>query len=48
LESKTQTSEISNLKQQIPGLLPPHVLSNDERSQVLVEVTSIVGGIESL
>ena len=43
LESKTQAGEISTLKQQLPGLLPPHVLSSDERSHVLVEVTSIVG-----
>src|SRR5262249_18682126 len=48
LESKTQAGEISTLKQQLPGLLPPHVLSSDERSQVLVEVTSIVGQIKSL
>jgi hypothetical protein len=43
LESKTQAGEISTLKQQLPRLLPPHVLSSDERSHVLVEVTSIVG-----
>ncbi len=43
LESITQFGEISTLKQQLPGLLPPHVLSSDERGQVLVEVISIVG-----
>jgi hypothetical protein len=42
LESKTQAGEISTLKQQLAGLLPPHVLSSDERSHVLVEVASIV------
>ena len=47
LESETQAGEISTLKQQLPGLLPPHVLSSDERSQVLVEVTSIIGRIQS-
>ena len=47
LESKTQAGEISTLKQQLSGLLPPHVLSSDERSQVLVEVISVVGRIQS-
>jgi hypothetical protein len=47
LESKMQADEISTLKQQLPGLLPPHVLSSDERSQVLVEVISVVGRIQS-
>jgi hypothetical protein len=45
LESKTQAGEISTLKQQLAGLLPPHVLSSDERSHVLVEVASIVGRV---
>ena len=48
LESKAQAGQISTLKQQLPGLVPPHVLSSDERSQVLVGVTSIVGQIKSL
>jgi hypothetical protein len=47
LESIAQAGEISTLKQQLPGLLPPHVLSSDERSQVLVEVSSIVDQIQS-
>jgi hypothetical protein len=47
LESKTQAGEISTLKQQLSGLLPPHVLSSDEMSLVLDEVTSIVDQIRS-
>jgi hypothetical protein len=47
LESKTQAGEIWTLKQQLLGLLPPHVLSSDERSLIFDEVTSIVGQIQS-
>ena len=47
LESKTQAGEISTLKQQLQSLLPPHVLSGDERSQVLDEVRSIVDRVQS-
>ena len=31
------------LKQQLPGLLPPHVLTSAEKARVLSEVLSIVG-----
>src|SRR5262249_50289282 len=41
----TQAGAISTLKQQLPGLLPPHVLSGAERDRVLGKVTSIVGQI---
>ncbi len=34
---------ISTLKQQLPGLLPPHVLTEAERARVLGEAMSIVG-----
>ena len=37
-----QISAITSLKQQLPGWLPPHVLSSAEREQVLSEVASIV------
>lgn len=47
LESKVQAGEISTLKRQLSGLLPPHVLSSDERSQLLVEVISIVGQVQA-
>ncbi|MGO9207619.1 MAG: hypothetical protein ACLQBX_15800 [Candidatus Limnocylindrales bacterium] len=39
----TQAAAISTLKQQLPALLPPHVLTGAEKSQVLTEVTSIFG-----
>ena len=39
----TQAPGISTLKQQLPGLLPPHVLTSAEKAQVLSDVTSIVG-----
>ncbi len=39
----TQAGAISTLKQQLPGLLPPHVLCSAEKVQVISEVTSIVG-----
>ena len=38
-----QANAITTLKQQLPGLLPPHVLTVAETAQVLGEVTSIVG-----
>jgi hypothetical protein len=34
---------ITTLKQQVPGLLPPQVLTPDEKAQVMSEVRSIVG-----
>jgi hypothetical protein len=37
----TQAEAISALKQQLPGLLSPHVLTSAEKAQVLQEVTSI-------
>ena len=39
----TQAGAISTLKQQLPGLLPPHVLTSAEKAQVISEATSIVG-----
>ena len=39
----TQAAAISTLKQLLPGLLPPHVLTGAEKAQVITEVTSIVG-----
>ena len=41
--STAQSSAITTLKLQLPGLLPPHVLIGADRSQVLGEVSSIVG-----
>ena len=38
-----QARAISSLKQQLPGLLPPHVLTSVEKAQVISEATSIVG-----
>jgi hypothetical protein len=38
-----QAGAITTLKQQLPGLLPPHVLCSAERDQVLSKVTSIIG-----
>jgi hypothetical protein len=38
-----QAQAISTLKRQLPGLLPPHVLTDAERAQVLEAATSIVG-----
>ena len=40
---RTQAAAISTLKQQLPGLLPPHVLTGAEKAQVITEVTLIVG-----
>jgi hypothetical protein len=39
----TQAMAIKTLKQQLPGLLPPHVLSSAEHAQLIAEVTSILG-----
>jgi uncharacterized protein YodC (DUF2158 family) len=39
----TQAGAITTLKQRLPGLLPPHLLSSVERGRVLSEVTSITG-----
>jgi RNA polymerase sigma factor (sigma-70 family) len=38
-----QAQAILILKQRVPGLLPPHVMTDAEKSQILREVTSIVG-----
>ena len=38
-----QAAAISTLKQRLPGLLPPHALTDAEKAQVITEVTSIVG-----
>jgi WD40 repeat protein len=46
LESSLPTAQsgaITTLKQRLPGLLPPHVLSGAERGQVLSAVTLILG-----
>jgi hypothetical protein len=43
-----QAQAISALKQQLPGLLPPHVLTAAEKAQVLGEVTSIIGQTQSV
>jgi serine/threonine protein kinase/formylglycine-generating enzyme required for sulfatase activity len=40
---QTQADAISTLKQHLPGLLPPHVLTAAENAQVIAEATSIVG-----
>lgn len=37
-----QAAAIATLKQQLPGLLPPHVLTDAEKAQVIEEATSIV------
>ena len=41
--STTQLNAIATLKQQLPGLVPPHVLTSAETAQVLQEVTLLVG-----
>jgi hypothetical protein len=41
-----QAAAIATLKQQLPGLLPPHVLTDAEKAQVTGEATSIVGQTE--
>src|SRR5262249_25310424 len=38
-----QADAIRALKQQLPGWLPPHVLTSAEKDRVLSEVTSITG-----
>jgi hypothetical protein len=38
-----QAAAVAALKQQIPGLLSPHVLTDTEKAQVISEATSIVG-----
>jgi hypothetical protein len=38
-----QAAAIATLKQQLPGLLPPHVLTAAEKTEVIREATSIVG-----
>jgi hypothetical protein len=38
-----QAGAISNFKQQLPGLMPPYMLSSAEKTQVIREVISIVG-----
>jgi NADH-quinone oxidoreductase subunit N len=38
-----QAGAISTLKQQLPGALPPHVLTSAQEAQVLSDVRSIVG-----
>jgi hypothetical protein len=38
-----QSQAILTLKQRLPGLLPPHVLTDEEKAQIRKEVTSIVG-----
>ncbi len=46
LESSLPTAQsgaITALKQRLPGLMPPHVLSDTERRQVLSAVTFIIG-----
>ena len=40
-----QAQAITNLKQQIPGLLPPHILTGSERAQVFSELTLITGHV---
>ena len=39
----TQAAAIAALKQQLPALLPLHVLTDAEKAQVITEATSIVG-----
>ncbi len=38
-----QAGAISDLKQQLPGLVPPHALSSNEAAQVFNDLTSIAG-----
>jgi hypothetical protein len=38
-----QAAAIATLKQLLPGLMPPHVLTDTEKKQVIALVTSIVG-----
>jgi hypothetical protein len=39
----TRAGAITNLKKQLPGLLPPHVPTSAEKAQVISETASIVG-----
>jgi WD40 repeat protein len=39
----SQSGAVSKLKQRLPGLLPPRVLTSDETAQVIAEVISIAG-----
>jgi hypothetical protein len=39
----SQAQAILTLKQQLPGLLPPHVLTDSEKARVIGEATSIAG-----
>ena len=41
----TQAEAISTLKQQLPGLLPPHFLTGAEKERIVDDVTSMVGQI---
>jgi hypothetical protein len=38
-----QAAAVATLKARLPGLLPPHVLTDAEKAQVLAETASIVG-----
>jgi hypothetical protein len=38
----TQAGVVSALKQQLPGLLPPHALTRDDKARLISEATSIV------
>jgi diacylglycerol kinase family enzyme len=38
-----RAAAIATLKQRLPGLLPPHVLTGAEEEQVIAEATSIIG-----
>jgi hypothetical protein len=46
--SASQAAYIATLKQQLPGLMPPHVLTAAEKSAVLSSVNTIVGPVASL
>jgi hypothetical protein len=39
----TQAGAIRALKQRLPGLLPPHILIDAEKAQLITEAISIVG-----
>jgi hypothetical protein len=43
----THAGAISSLRQQLPGLLHPHVLTDDEKAGVIAQATSIVDQIPS-
>ncbi len=40
--SSAQTSALSDLKASLPDLLPPHVLTDSERSQILSQTTAVL------